>query len=161
MVTDESPKNEEQLRDLMLSNLAHLHDVDNNNYQKILDDITALYETHHAFDWSADKHAAGGAFALFGAGQFSKLYPHIIRPSADSRFHIVGEHASCHHAWIAGALDSAHRGVHMVLERFGLADEQKKVEDIFGVNHEIDYETAYLQSEIGRMPPKKQPKLPL
>ena len=37
---------------------------------------------------------SSGAFAFFGPGQFRSLYPHLVRPAADSRFHIVGEAAS-------------------------------------------------------------------
>ena len=37
---------------------------------------------------------SSGAYAFFGPGQFRSLYPHLIRPAADSRFHIVGEAAS-------------------------------------------------------------------
>ena len=37
---------------------------------------------------------SSGAFALFGPGQFRSLYPHLVRPAADSRFHIVGEASS-------------------------------------------------------------------
>ncbi len=33
-------------------------------------------------------------YAFFGPGQFRSLYPHLVRPAADSRFHIVGEAAS-------------------------------------------------------------------
>ena len=146
----------------MLDNLARLHTYDNDDphaYRKVLAELKSLYETHHAFDWSADPYSGGGAFALFGPGQFSKLYPHIIRPGADSRFHIVGEHASVHHAWIAGALNSAYRGVYMFLERFNLKKKQKELEKLFGTVHEVDYASAYVQSEIGKMPPSKQPKV--
>ena len=145
----------------MLDNLARLHAYNGRDYKEVLDEITSLYETHHAFDWSADPYSGGGAFALFGPGQFSKLYPHIIRPGADSRFHIVGEHASVHHAWIAGALNSAYRGVYMFLERFNLKDKQEELKTRFGIVHELDYDSAYVQSEIGRMAPSKQPKLPV
>ena len=37
---------------------------------------------------------SSGAYAFFGPGQFRSLYPHLVRPAADSRFHIVGEAAS-------------------------------------------------------------------
>lgn len=161
MVNKNSPEGEDRLKDLMLDNLAHLHDYDGTRYAEILEEITGLYDKHHAYDWSTDEYSGGGAFALFGPGQFSKLYPHIIRPSSDSRLHIVGEHASCHHAWIAGALDSSYRGVYMFLERFGLKEKQKELLEKFGPCYEIDYDTAYVQSEIGRMDPRDQPKLSL
>jgi monoamine oxidase len=49
------------------------------------------------FDWAMDDFSSG-AFALFGPGQFRSLYPHLVRPAADSRFHIVGEAASVRHS---------------------------------------------------------------
>lgn len=93
---------------------------------------------------------------------------------ADSRFHIVGEAASAHHAWIVGALDSALRGVWMFLERFRLYDMQTHlVEETmpyqsptgegmgkggevmqvprFGRTGEIDYKTAHLQVALGML----------
>ena len=169
MVNRESPKCEDSLKALMLDNLARLHTRSlpenkaewEKEYKELLDKITDLYDTHHAYDWSTDPYAAGGAFALFGPGQFSKLYPHIIRPSSDSRFHIVGEHASVHHAWIAGALNSAYRGVYMFFERFNLKDKQKELKRKFGIVNEIDYDSAYVQSEIGKLKPNEQPKLSL
>lgn len=77
---------------------------------------------------------SSGAFALFGPGQFRALYPHLIRPQADSRFHIVGEAASANQAWIVGSIESAYRGVWMVLERFRCYDLQEKMEKEFGHN---------------------------
>ena len=75
---------------------------------------------------------SSGAYAFFGPGQFTALYPSLIRPQSDSRFHIVGEAASANHAWIVGALESAYRGVWMVLERFKCYDLQGKMEKEFG-----------------------------
>ena len=49
----------------------------------------------------------------------------------------------------------------MFLERFGLWEKQKELKDKFGVVHELDYDTAFVQMEIGRMEPSKQPKIPV
>ncbi|MEO8507015.1 MAG: flavin monoamine oxidase family protein [Betaproteobacteria bacterium] len=54
-----------------------------------------------------DDPFAGGAFALFEPSQQSLLYEHIIAP--EGRIHFAGEHASLHHAWIQGAIESGLR----------------------------------------------------
>jgi len=54
-----------------------------------------------------DDPLAGGAFALFEPEQQSLLYAHIIAP--EGRIHFAGEHASLHHAWIQGAIESGLR----------------------------------------------------
>ena len=84
-----------------------------------------------------------------------------MKPSSDSRFNIIGEAASAHHAWIVGALDSAVRGIYMMLERFGLHDLQKKLEMEFGCVEELDEATAKIQVELGRLKPKEPPKISL
>jgi Flavin containing amine oxidoreductase len=65
---------------------------------------------YHAFDWYHNPHTMG-AYAHFAPGQFRTLYPGILHPAGYGRFHFAGEVASHHHAWIAGALDSAKRVV--------------------------------------------------
>jgi hypothetical protein len=52
-----------------------------------------------------------GAFARFAPGQFSHFFADIVQPAGHGRFHFAGEVASYHHAWVAGALDSAVRVV--------------------------------------------------
>ncbi|MFO1323648.1 MAG: flavin monoamine oxidase family protein [Burkholderiales bacterium] len=56
--------------------------------------------------WHDDPYA-GGAFALFEPSQQKLLYEHIIAP--EGRIHFAGEHASLHHAWIQGAIESGLR----------------------------------------------------
>jgi len=63
----------------------------------------------HEFDWYHNPFAMG-AFAQFAPGQFSTLYADILQPAGRyGNFHFAGELASHHHAWVAGALDSATR----------------------------------------------------
>lgn len=65
----------------------------------------------HAFDWYHNPYTMG-AFAQFTPGQFSTLYADILQPAGrHGNFHFAGELASHHHAWVAGALDSAIRAV--------------------------------------------------
>jgi len=65
------------------------------------------YLEHHAFAWSHDPYT-GGAFALFGPGQFSYIYPEFQQLLCDGKFAICGEALSPHHAWISGSLDSGY-----------------------------------------------------
>ena len=68
--------------------------------------IVDEYEVGASKMWHDDPFA-GGAFALFEPSQQSLLYPHII--AAEGRLHFAGEHASLHHAWIQGAIESGLR----------------------------------------------------
>jgi monoamine oxidase len=56
--------------------------------------------------WHDDEYA-GGAFALFDPEQQTLLYRDIVAPEGRVRF--AGEHASLHHAWIQGAIESGLR----------------------------------------------------
>ena len=119
----ETPDPEEELKNLLIQNLALLHCPQKNGlrdeteYQKLYKKIHDAYITHHAYDWGADPFMSG-AFAHFGPGQFSKIYPNLITPSAGGKLFIIGEAASKHHAWIVGALESAVRGVYQLLMRY-------------------------------------------
>ena len=79
-------------------------------------ELQKLYQSHHAFAWANDPNTAD-AFALFGPGQFSHLYPLMAKPqcrgdgSNKVGFYFAGEATSVHHAWISGALDSAYTTV--------------------------------------------------
>lgn len=105
-------KGEEELVECVLRDLAILHQP-HVSYEK----LRAAYMDHHAFCWGNSPFASG-AFALFGAGQFSQLYPYLSHPAADGKFHIVGEASSIHHGWVVGALNSAYIAVYRFLVRF-------------------------------------------
>jgi monoamine oxidase len=64
------------------------------------------FECGASYVWHDDPYA-GGAFALFDPGQQTRLYEAIVR--AEGRVHFAGEHASLHHAWIQGAIESGLR----------------------------------------------------
>jgi len=68
--------------------------------------IKAEFEVGASKMWHDDPFA-GGAFALFEPSQQTLLYSHIIAP--EGRIHFAGEHASLHHAWIQGAIESGLR----------------------------------------------------
>lgn len=104
---------------------------------------------------------SSGAYGFFGPGQFRALYPHLIRPHADSRFHIVGEAASANHAWIVGSIESAYRGVWMILERFKCLKLQARMEQEFGTIPELETGPsgfAHLLNILGMLRPSQLAK---
>ena len=114
LINRNSPENEDELRVLLIHNLAKLHAKtnDHKDYARLHAIISDAYETHYAYDWYADPSTAG-AFAYFGPGQFHNMYPWIVRNHG--KHIIIGEAASAHHAWVVGALESAVRGVYQFL----------------------------------------------
>ncbi|KAL9615093.1 MAG: hypothetical protein Q9167_000411 [Letrouitia subvulpina] len=112
LITRESPNGEDELKALLLDNLAKLHTSKEWPYEKLHTLISDLYDDHFAYDWYNDKGTTG-AFAYFGPGQFRNMYPYIVRN--DGVHIIIGEGASAHHAWVVGAIESAVRGVYQFL----------------------------------------------
>lgn len=82
--------------------------------------------------WFWDNHAGGGAFALFGPGQFTNLYPTLLTPEFDGLLNIAGECCSVHHGWIVGALDSAYNAVNNILSQMGETEKIKTMEKMWG-----------------------------
>ncbi|RAL12435.1 flavin monoamine oxidase family protein [Aspergillus homomorphus CBS 101889] len=119
-----SSSSPDQLRRLVVHNLAVLHQgyldpLTNGTpygYERMQAIIDNAYDSHHAYDWARDPHTAG-AFAYFGPGQFRHLYPELVKPAADGHVYLIGEACSAHHAWIAGSLDSAYRGLCQLLTK--------------------------------------------
>ena len=157
LVSGLQPPNEEELVELVLRNLAQLH-AEHTTYERIKEAYLGVY---HAYSWSHDPTTAG-AFALFGPGQFSNLYPYLTRPAADSKFHIVGEASSAHHAWIVGALDSAYAAIYRFLYRFELWEYISLLRERWGDVAELEtgeYGTAHLQVALGLLRKKDQVKV--
>ena len=107
--------NEANLKERILRDLAHLHTTTPLAADTLYEVINGLYVDHYSHDWNNDPNTAG-AFAFFGPDQFSKLWPKIIAPTNDVV--IIGEHASPHHAWVVGALESALVGVYQWLAQY-------------------------------------------
>ncbi|KAF7554779.1 hypothetical protein G7Z17_g2679 [Cylindrodendrum hubeiense] len=105
---ENKPKKEDQIVKLCLQNLVKLWSAEAN--PPSLEFLDEQYVTHHAWAWSHDPYT-GGAFALFGPGQFSHLYPPFQKLLCGRKLSICGEALSAHHAWISGALDSAYVSV--------------------------------------------------
>ena len=92
----------------------------NDRVSEALEDFAKLHpQAPYDFECGASKmwhddEFAGGAFALFEPGQQTSLFPHVIAP--EGRLHFAGEHASLHHAWIQGAIESGLRAAQEVHE---------------------------------------------
>jgi len=121
-----TPPTEKILLEQIYGDLAALHGVE----VGWLRNETLDY---HAFDWYHNPYTMG-AFAHFAPGQFDTFFDDLVRPAGRGRFHFAGELASAHHAWVAGALDSANRvveeiirldfpgGAHAFEEKYGLSE---------------------------------------
>ncbi|KAF7177494.1 hypothetical protein CNMCM7691_005747 [Aspergillus felis] len=110
---DTSTEKYDQLKELLVHNLALLHQ-NSASYKEMHDTISKAYLRHHAYNWYKDPNTAG-AFALFGPGQFANYYPKLIEPAANGHLYLAGEASSAHHAWIVGSLDSAYRALVLYL----------------------------------------------
>lgn len=113
LISRQSPAGEEELKELMIRNLALLHAPSPDKYEETYRIIETSYLDHYAYDWYKDPYHSG-AFAYFSPGQFSVMYNEIVTPNG--WLFLVGEATSSHHAWIVGALESAVRGVFQFLQ---------------------------------------------
>ncbi|KAH7140384.1 hypothetical protein B0J13DRAFT_63603 [Dactylonectria estremocensis] len=126
LISPDSPENEEQLKSVLLDNLALLHANEKRPYKELLEELkNEQYETHHAWDWYKDQNMSG-AFAYFGPSQFSNMWQEITKPNAFGQLYFVGEAASSHHAWIVGALESVIRAVYTMFEGLESNDKENK-----------------------------------
>ncbi|KAJ5530986.1 Amine oxidase [Penicillium freii] len=123
----------DDLLDLVLHDLVRQHQQHGITYEK----LQSLYRDHHAFCWGNSRFSSG-AFALFGPGQFTNLYPSLSLPAADGKFHIVGEASSVHHGWVIGSVNSAYVAVYRFLLRYGQQRAIQKLEKNWGTVHELD-----------------------
>ncbi|KAG9124514.1 hypothetical protein FRC07_011336 [Ceratobasidium sp. 392] len=98
----------ERLKQVMLEDLAEVHKFP-------LEKLIQEYEHMYPFDWSHNPNSIG-AFGLFGPSQFNKVYPSFARPAARGQMHFIGETFSTIHGWVAGALESAERGVTQLVQ---------------------------------------------
>lgn len=68
--------------------------------------------------WAWDNYRwAGGAFAFYQPGQFSRMHEHVIMP--EGRIYFAGEHCSHSHTWMEGALESAENVIAELVKRAG------------------------------------------
>ncbi|KAJ3536054.1 hypothetical protein NM208_g6884 [Fusarium decemcellulare] len=115
LCSPDTPKNEEELKKVMLHDLALLHANKECPYEELLKILKDQYVEHHSWDWYRDPNMSG-AFAYFGPGQFSNMWQEIIKPNSFGQLYLVGEASSSHHAWIVGALESVVRAVYIMFQ---------------------------------------------
>lgn len=98
---------EDQLKHLVLSNLAAVHNT-------TLEYLNERFVDIYSWDWNHDPLTMGefenifrrqksltsdlGAFAFFGPGDYQDLYTSLNRPAADNKLHFAGEALSVRHA---------------------------------------------------------------
>ncbi|KAH8903391.1 amine oxidase [Coniochaeta sp. PMI_546] len=99
---------ETQLKTLLIADLVRLHSGGSMTPDQLFATINGSYISHFAWDWYKAPNAAG-AFAFFRPFQFSEMWGKMIIPAGDVV--VMGEHASPHHAWVVGALESAVHGL--------------------------------------------------
>ncbi|KAK7060039.1 amine oxidase [Favolaschia claudopus] len=134
---------EQVLIECIKRDLADMHDIED---MSILDHLD-----HKIVNWYGDEFS-NGAFALFGPGQFSSMYPQVTQPIS-GMFHFAGEATSVHHAWIIGSLNSAYRSV---LEILIHEDNQAMIKKLmspdcpFSRPKEIDCFLTTVQVAIGQ-----------
>lgn len=144
----------------MLHELALLHHQSASlSYEAMRSRLEDEFMAMHVYDWSKNPNMSG-AFALFGPGQFRNYYPELVSPAAGGRLFLVGEACSAHHAWVAGALDSAYRAVGQFLravkwERWVDTEElRRRLEERWGGLREIqpealEWEAILMKAGVG------------
>ncbi|KAK5577388.1 hypothetical protein RB653_002329 [Dictyostelium firmibasis] len=121
---------ERKLLNIVLSNLAEIHNVD---FKKLKN----LYKEHYFQSWENDEFSTG-AFALFSTAQYTELFPSTAQSNVDGRFHLSGELTSVHHAWMIGAINSAYRSVDSILKNEGFDNLRLKLKENWGTIEEVE-----------------------
>ncbi|KAF9062669.1 hypothetical protein BDP27DRAFT_1368643 [Rhodocollybia butyracea] len=112
-----------------------------------LTELEDQWEVADAHSWSNDLTTMG-AFAFFGPGDFSKLYPALTCPASGGRLHFSGEVVSVRHAWVAGALEASARAVYAIL-RASYPDKADKFKREYGIAKCWTSESLYEQLVLG------------
>jgi monoamine oxidase len=104
-------------------------------YELVVTDPNDNFGPYHAWAWSHDPWT-GGAYALFGPGQFQNVYypcqELFCQDNSDPagyHFALAGEALSAHHAWICGAFDSAYTTLCTWFKSMGRTDLIRNLQD--------------------------------
>jgi hypothetical protein len=103
LIQGSDPTDQPALISVILADLAAMHDMDEQALRKLMIE-------YHVHDWFRDERI-GGAFGMFGPGQFATFFAQIQRPAAGGRLFFAGELTSIYHGWIVASLNSARRAV--------------------------------------------------
>lgn len=101
------PEKQEAIYRVVIADLAIMHNIP----EETLIKDTVKYHVH---DWYRDEFT-GGAFGMFGPGQFSSLFGRIQRPASKGHLFMAGEITSIYHGWIVASLNSAIRAIDQML----------------------------------------------
>lgn len=114
-------EDESMVVDLVLNNLADIHGIPRDKIDEVMGPRSSIKSK--TLSWSNEPHARG-AFAFFAPGQFGdpnnngfSMFASLKVPANNGRLHFAGEATSVHHAWVAGAINSAWRAVFNALGR--------------------------------------------
>lgn len=150
------PKEErENLIVLILDNLAGLHEKDGIT----LELLREMYVDHHAFNWSTYEHTSSGTVAQYGPRQFQNFYPSLVIPAAKSKLYFTGDTVSACYGTVAGALDSALRGLMQWLAGQNEHEILEEVRKEWGMPGEVEggeNGTLHLVVAMGDLEPKQR-----
>ena len=93
---------------------------------------------YYVINWN-DNPLSMGAFAVYLPSQFQTLYRDMIRAEADGYVHFAGEHASVHHGWLEGAMNSAYRSVMEILMKENMTSKLDEMKSKWGVVDELEF----------------------
>ncbi|KAG2336933.1 hypothetical protein BDR05DRAFT_80702 [Suillus weaverae] len=143
-------KDDATLVELVLKELADLHNVD-------INDLRNQLIEYKGWSWSHDPYTMG-AFAFFGPGKFGNLYTSLNNPAAGGYLHFAGEAISVRHAWVEGALDSAWRAVDEMLIFPAFQSYRDKFFQNWGINPEWVKQVPTNRRGGGSAPGAPQPQ---
>jgi monoamine oxidase len=135
---------EQELVETILQDLAVMHDIP---YNTLVNELIDYFP----WDFYHDQYTRG-AFASFGPGQFTEMFPSLTRPASLGMLHFAGEATSVHHGWVAGAIASAWRAVAeiLIMEGVPLKDaEALLIKNGFPKPEEVDMELVLSQLAVG------------
>ncbi|KAI5777520.1 hypothetical protein EDC01DRAFT_732412 [Geopyxis carbonaria] len=131
------PTNQQAVLDVVLADLAAMHTSTADDAAALLQDLRTWEDGYHVHDWYHYEHT-GGAFGMFGAGQFAALFPYLRQPAADGRLFFAGELTSIYHGWIVASLNSARRAVdEMLLARAQYEGDRAKQQLLLDMRAEL------------------------
>ncbi|XP_067408116.1 L-amino-acid oxidase-like [Emydura macquarii macquarii] len=125
------PLSDEKCIDVVLEDLAEIHQVPKDHLQLICD-------KHVIQRWNLDRHSMG-AYASFTPYEFTDYSGHLFQN--EGRIHFAGEHTAQPHAWIDTAMKSAvraarniHNDSYLSLGQRQLQKQQDQAEQTKRVN---------------------------
>jgi hypothetical protein len=146
LIQGSDPTDQEAVLSVVLSDLAAMHRGEKGTgiTEESLRNMVVKYHVH---DWY-NNELTGGAFGMFGPGQFATFFQELQTPAANFRLFIAGELTSIYHGWVVASLNSARRAVEdMLLCRKTKQQAKAGDEDV------IDFLRKKLEKNWGKVDP--------